>query len=591
MLVCGIVGYIGINDAAPILLNSLKRMEYRGYDSAGIAIMRNGIITVVKDAGKVKRLEACLNELKGASIGIAHTRWATHGGVSKENAHPHLSCNGEVAIVHNGIIENYLELKEELVKEGHIFTSQTDSEVIAHLIEREINVKKDIKKAFFNSIKRLKGSFAIVVMVKGNGNILLGARKDSPLVVGLSNNGTFLASDVLAFIEHTDKVIFLDNYEYVITYPNNVKLYTFKGEKIERLPTHVAWEASDIERKDFAHFTIKEIYEQKVSVRNALIQDSETIKRFANEILNSSKVILTACGTSYHAALVTKYLYPKLAKIYCEVILASEIEHILNLIDKETLIIAISQSGETADVLNAIRLSKKNGAKILSIVNNVTSTLVRESDNFLSINVGPEIGVAATKSFTGQLALLYLIAANLANIDELKKDLLNLANYVEETIKLEKNVKEVAKKYKANTDFYFIGRGLHYPIALEGALKLKELSYVHAEGMAAGELKHGTLALISEGTPIVAINPFDSTYNDTLSNISEMRARGGVIIGVSNKESKLYNEMFKIPTINNPLLYPIIEIIPLQMLAYYIAIERGKDPDYPRNLAKSVTVK
>ncbi|MEM2634535.1 MAG: glutamine--fructose-6-phosphate transaminase (isomerizing) [Nitrososphaerales archaeon] len=588
---CGIIGYIGEESAATILLNGLKRLEYRGYDSAGICTIDQNKIQVKKGVGKVDEIHKKLNltDLSG-NIGIAHTRWATHGKVTIANAHPHTSCKEDIAIVHNGTIENYQELKEILIKDGHNFKSETDSEVIAHLIEKFYLEYKDEEKAVLTVANMLKGAFAFAAIFQKNPNILIGVRKDSPLVIGIGKDGYFLASDILAFIDHTDRAIFLDNQEIAIVSRKGVKILTFNGLEVNKSITQVAWEVSDVSKKEFKHFTLKEIKEQVYTVRAALNQDLNKIDEFCNKIKNAKRIYVVACGTSYHAGLMAKHLFNKLAKIYIEPIIASEFLHYGDLTDGGSVIIAISQSGETADVLNVVREARKQGLKVFAIVNSVSSSLVRESDLSLFINCGPEIGVAATKSFTSQLVIIYLLALKLAGLSIEDSGLLKLSKYVREVLKLEDEIQKISLKYYNNGDFYYVGRGPHFPIALEGALKLKELAYIHAEGMPAGELKHGTLALINDGTPVVVLNPYDETYFETLGNAAEMKARGAKIIGVSDRMNEIYDDFIHLPTVNK-LLYPIIEVIPLQLLAYYITIARKQDPDYPRNLAKSVTVK
>lgn len=588
---CGITGYVGEEEAAPLLYNGLKRMEYRGYDSAGIATISGNQLVVKKDAGKVAEINNYLDFLSmRGKIGIAHTRWATHGGVTKENAHPHVSCKIDVAVIHNGIIENHQQLKEALKADGHIFNSETDTEVIAHLLEKHAEKHKDSKRIVLETVKDLKGSFAFLAIFASDPETLIGARKDAPLAIGITRRGNFIASDILAFIDYTDQVIFLDNREIAVVKQDKVQIYNFAGRPVQKKITQVAWEAKDTSKAEFAHYTTKEIHEQPQTLKAALYQDQDKIKRFVEAVKQSEHVNITACGTSYHAGLVLRNLLARLAKIRSGITLSSEFAHDAELIGPDSLLIGLSQSGETADLLSAVADAKKKGAEVFSILNVVGSTLDRESALSLSINCGPEIGVAATKSFTGQLAIAYLLAFSV--VDDMRRlsELRNIWKAVEEVLKQEDRVVDVADKYKDCNDFYFVGRGLHLPIALEGALKLKELAYNHAEGMAGGELKHGTLALIEEGTPVVVLNPEDETYDEMLSNASEMKARGARIIGVSNKPNQIYDEFIEIPKVDK-LLYPLIEVIPLQMLAYHAAVLRKKDPDYPRNLAKSVTVK
>lgn len=588
---CGIIGYVGDDDAAPLLLNGLKRMEYRGYDSAGIATISESKIIVKKDIGKISEIGKTLGILKmKGNIGIAHTRWATHGSAIKKNAHPHVSCDLEVAIVHNGIIENYQQLREKLILEGHIFNSETDSEIIAHLLEKNFIESRKVKHALLKTVNELKGTFAFQAIFKSNPNLLLGARNDAPLVIGLGKTGNFLASDVLAFIDHTDRVVFLDNQEIAIVSDRKKRIYTFKGEPILKEITKVAWEAKEISKKAFAHYTNKEIHEQPDTLKAALLQDSDKIQEFIKSIKDAKEVYITACGTSYHAGLIFKKLLSNLAKIRSRISISSEFSHDSEFIDEDALVIAISQSGETADVLTAVSEARQQGAKILSILNTVGSSLDRESDLSFYFNCGPEVGVAATKSFTSQLAVIYLLVFSLVNDSKKLDELYNIWRSFNEVLIGEEKIVKIAKKFKDCNDFYFVGRSIHLPIAFEGALKLKELAYNHAEGIAGGELKHGTLALIENGTPIVVLNPEDETYDEMLNNASEMKARGAKIIGVSNKSNVIYDEFIQIPTVHS-LLYPLIEVIPLQILAYHAAVFRQKDPDYPRNLAKSVTVK
>ncbi|MBI2184552.1 MAG: glutamine--fructose-6-phosphate transaminase (isomerizing) [Thaumarchaeota archaeon] len=586
------MGYVGDREATSILLDGLRRLEYRGYDSAGISTLdSNRKIHVVKDVGKVEQLaqKAELSGLRGIA-GLAHTRWATHGGVTMLNAHPHLSCNREVTIVHNGIIENYLELRRDLDAKGHLFVSDTDSEVIAHLVEAVYRNKKDVLPALTDVVRQLKGAYAFAAILADAPNVMVGARQDAPLVVGLGNGENFLASDALAFIGHTDRVIFLDNRELVLLTEKNVTIYDFEGNVKQKPATQIAWELGSVSRREFEHYTLKEIHEQKETVLQALRQDPRSVDVFVDALERAGKVYITGCGTSFHAALLAKLLFTTYAKIPVEVLLSSEFDQYEELLDKKALLIAVSQSGETADVLSAVKAARKMGVKVCSIVNAMGSTLVRESECTLLNNCGPEIGVAATKSFTSQLMIFNMLALRLGQREAELSDLWSTGRLVEKTLGLDAQIQEIADRLHVANDFYFVGRSLHHPLALEGALKLKELSYIHAEGMAAGELKHGSLALISEGVPVVVLNPEDGTYGDTLSNASEVKARGGRIIGVSTKPSKVYDEYIEIP-VAAPNIYPVLEAVPLQMLAYYAAVSRQQNPDYPRNLAKSVTVK
>ncbi len=586
---CGIIGCANDDAVAPILLQGLKRVEYRGYDSAGVATIARNALKVRKAAGRIDEIERKHGlSMLGGTIGIAHTRWATHGGVTDANAHPQTSCKERVAIVHNGIIENYLELKKQLIAGGHLFKSETDSEVIAHLIEAYYRRVKDPVKATILAAKKLKGQYAFAALFQDEPELITGARKDAPLLIGVAEKKNFIASDVLAFIEYTDRTIFLDNYEVVKITKNHIQIYDMNGKHVRRKPTQVAWELADLTKSDFAHYTLKEIHEQPKTVVSASMQSEEKLEEFVEKIKRAKSVFITAAGTSYHAGLLLKYRLARDAMLKCDVILAGEFKEHADFVDRNSVVIAISQSGETADVLEAVREAKKKGAKILSILNAAGSTLARESDLDLLLNCGPEVGVAATKSFTAQVVVGNLVVDRLVGRKNGNGEQTTRA--VEEALGTEEVVKQIAGLYKDRSDFYFIARGYHYPLALEGALKLKELSYIHAEGMPASELKHGTLALIEEGTPVVVINPSGATHADALSNAEEMRARGAKVIGISDEPSEVYTHFVKIPSARESLM-PVLEAIPLQLMAYWTAVERRNDPDYPRNLAKSVTVK
>jgi len=585
---CGIIGCVSSVDVIEVLVDGLRNMEYRGYDSAGFGVHDGNIIRIGKGVGRVDEIVRSL-DLKNFSgkIGLAHTRWATHGGVTPENAHPHLSCDGEVTVVHNGIIENYQEIKARLEAKGHRFRSATDTEVIPHLIEENLKAGKNHREAVLDAVRELKGSYAFIVLFRDLCDRLYGVRKDAPLIIGLSERGNFLASDVLAFLKHTNKAVFLENLEVAEVRRDSYTIWNFEGEEVQHNISTLEWEAMSLSKKEFTHYTLKEIHEQRETIALAFKQDLENIDRFCLALQGADRIYIIGAGTSYHAGLVAKHLFLNLAKLPVEVILASEFEEYATLLDEGTLMLAISQSGETADVLSAVNIAKKRGASVLSIVNTPSSTLARESELTLYLNCGPEVGVAATKTFTAQLAVIYTITSRLSN---LSIDLKRITEAVEEVFNVERQIAHLAQAFSTSKDCYFIGRGINYPIALEGALKLKELAYVHAEGLAAGELKHGTLALISEGVPVIAVNPNDKTYHDTLSNVAEIKARGGRVIGVSDIDNSLYDYHVKIPSVEK-LFYPIVEVIPLQMFAYYSALERGQNPDYPRNLAKSVTVK
>jgi len=587
---CGIIAGISEEEIAPILVEGLKRVEYRGYDSAGIATVHDGEIEVRKDVGRVSELDSRygVSKMKGTT-GMAHTRWATHGGVTKANAHPHISCDGEVAVIHNGIIDNYLELKEKLVAEGHEFKSETDTEVIAHLVEDAYKRYRDPLKATMKGIKALNGQYALVFMFRDHPNILIGARNDAPLVIGAGARERFLASDVLAFISRTDRAVFLENKEVAELTPDGFKVFNTRGVEVKKMVTQLAWELSDISKLDYAHYTLKEIHEQPETVVRAMMQEPEKLAEFATAISRAKSVLLTASGSSYHAALLLKSRLTREARIRCEVVLAGEFEDQAHFVDKDTVMVVFSQSGETADLLNAIGAGRKMGAKILSVINAAGSSLARESDHVLLLNCGPEVGVAATKSFTAQVMVGNLIADAIIGRNTVGKPGVVSAQ-VRGALKSEEVIQKIAKELSGRTDFHFIARGALYAIAQEGALKLKELSYVHAEGMPASELKHGTLALIEKGTPVVVIAHSGEGFVSTISNAMELQARGAEIIGISDKVHPVFKHMVMIPDAGNSMA-PILEVIPLQLLAYFMATERKNDPDYPRNLAKSVTVK
>jgi glucosamine--fructose-6-phosphate aminotransferase (isomerizing) len=585
---CGIIGCVSDANVVDVLADGLKNMEYRGYDSAGFCVYDDGTIRVCKGVGRVDEIARNLDlQSFSGKIGLAHTRWATHGGVTPENAHPHLSCNGEVAVVHNGIIENYQAIKVKLEAKGHIFRSTTDTEVIPHLIEEKLKAGRNYRDAVLDAVKELKGSYAFIVLFRDLCDRLYGVRKDAPLIIGLSERGNFLASDALSFLKYTNKAIFLENLEVAEVRRDGYTIWNFKGEEVQHSISTLEWESMVLSKREFTHFTLKEIHEQRETITLAFRQDQEDLDRFCLALQGAERIYIIGAGTSYHAGLVAKHLFLNVAKLPVEAILASEFEEYATLLDEGTLLLAISQSGETADVLSAVSVAKKRGVPVLSIVNMLSSSLARESEQTLYLKCGPEVGVAATKTFTAQLAVIYSVVARLSN---LSIDLKQIAEAVEEVFGVERQMAYLAQALSTSKDCYFIGRGVNYPIALEGALKLKELAYVHAEGLAAGELKHGTLALISEGVPVIAINPSDKTYHDTLSNVAEIKARGGRVIGLSDVENSLYDYHVKMPSVEK-LFYPLVEVIPLQMFAYYSALERGQNPDYPRNLAKSVTVK
>ena len=587
---CSIIGYKGQLNAAPLLVNSLKQMEYRGYDSVGIAVINNGKVIVKKGVGNVSTITEKFDlGMMPGHTGIGHTRWATHGQVTEENAHPHYGCTNDIAIVHNGVIENHRELRDELISLGHRFKSDTDSEVIAHLLEGYY-IKADIKTTTIETCRKLNGSYAFVAAFE-DGRIC-GSRCDQPLIIGMLEEGYFISSDVLGFLKHTDRAIFLHNRDIAIIDSNALQLYDFEGNAVNRETTQVAWEVSSLDKGKYAFHTLKEIHEQPTVVEKTGIRNLGRIEEFCNILEDPRTVYITASGTSYHCALIAKYLLSSLAKIHCETIVSSEFPYIIESIDDSSVLLAISQSGETADVLEAARSAKQLGSKVLSIVNVPTSSLARMSDSFLEIECGPEVGVAATKSFTAQLSLIYAIVDRMCNYSlGFQSNRKFLAEAFREVLDQESKIQIIADKLRQARDIYVIGRSIHYPIALEGALKIKELSYIHAEGIVAGELKHGPLALIDKNTYVVIINPDDRTHCDNVVSAREIKTRGATIIGISNKPDEAYDILLKLPFIGNSILYPIIEVLPLQILAYYLALIRNIDPDYPRNLAKSVTVK
>jgi glucosamine--fructose-6-phosphate aminotransferase (isomerizing) len=581
---CGIVGYIGYRNANKILLEGIKRLEYRGYDSCGGCFVSNGKLVIKKDVGKVEEVHKKLNFLKpSATIGVMHVRWATHGGVTKENAHPHYDCEEKIAIVHNGIIENYQRLKKSLIKRGHKFRSETDSEVVAHLIE-EFNKKLDFESACKKAFSLLKGSFAILAINK-NERKIIGVRKDSPLVVGKNKKECFAASDIYALLPFTKNFIFLYNYDFVVLEEGKIKVENLKEGKVERKLERIEIDSKFYKKGDFHHFMIKEILEEYSVFEKAFNQKEEKIRRFIKEMKKANRIFLVGAGTSFHACLAASYLFAK-AGIPTKAVIASEFENLLDLVDKKTLIIAVSQSGETADVLNAVRKAKEKRAKVFAIVNVPHTSLTRESDEHILMNAGFEIGVAATKTYIAELAVFLAIYSKLLNkkinSNEIKAKILDLVSRSRREY-----VEKVAKLVKDKDHIFLIGRGLQYVTACEGALKIKEISYIHAEAFAGGEIKHGTIALIEKGTPCIVFVGEDNE-KQILSNAEELKARGGFIIGVAEKNQKVFDVWIKTPQDGEASL--IYQIIPIQLLAYQLAVLKGFDADKPRNLAKSVTV-
>jgi glucosamine--fructose-6-phosphate aminotransferase (isomerizing) len=580
---CGIIGYVGNKEANKILLEGIKRLEYRGYDSVGIALFADEKIVIKKDVGKIDEVHKKLNFLEPkASLGICHTRWATHGNVTKENAHPHSDCKEKIAIVHNGIIENYQEIKEFLKKSGHRFKSQTDSEIVAHLIE-EFGKNYDFVEACKKAFSMLQGSFAILA-IKEEENKIVGIRKDSPLVIGINENESFAASDIYALLPFTKNFIFLQNYDFVVLEVGKVKIENLINGNVERKVEKIDVNFEDIDKKDFHHFMIKEILEEANVFEKAFNQNENDVNSFVEEIKKARRIFLVAAGTSYHACLAGSYLFAK-AGILTKPIIASEFANFLDLVDENTLIIAVSQSGETADVLDAVRKAKEKGAKIFSILNVYGSSLMRESDKYMLMNAGFEIGVAATKTYVAQLAIFLLLYSKLSNKkinpEEIKAKILDLLSRSRRD-----HIEKVAERLKNSQHIFLIGRGLEYVTALEAALKIKEISYIHAEAFPGGEIKHGTIALIENGTPCIVF--VGKEKEKILSNAQELKARGGLIVGVSEENEKVFDIWIKVPRDGEASL--IYQIIPMQLLAYRLAVLRGCDPDKPRSLAKVITV-
>lgn len=585
---CGIIGFVGQANAVPVLLDGLKRLEYRGYDSVGLAVLEGGELRVRKSVGTVEKLVSLVEQkpLQGR-IGLAHTRWATHGGVVDENAHPHVSCDGSLAVVHNGIIENFGRLRRELESRGHRFRSQTDTEVVAHLLEECLQEGMGLEEAGVKLASKLEGQYAIVALSRKHPDSLLALRRRAPLLIGVGNGENVIASDALAFIDKTNRAIFMeDDTIAVVSRGPEIRLLTFIGRRLKPEAVEVARELSTPDKKDYEHFTLKEIHEQPEVIIRVLDQDAGALTLFRREVEGAERVFFVASGSSYHASLVGKQLFAQGMGVYSDVILASEYKAVEEWFKEGVVVVAISQSGETADVLAGVEAAKSKGATVLSIVNRTPSSLERYSDVSLKLNVGAEVGVAATKSMTAQMAMLYVISRKDSNGGEMRA----LADAIGTVLKSDPLIYRVSEQVKERRDVYFLGRGLSYPVALEGALKLKELAYIHAEGLAAGELKHGPLALIERGTPLVLVNPPDETYEETLANGSEVKARGGSIIGVSTRSDRIYDWFIKIPELRREL-YPVVSVVPLQLLAYHTARLLNADVDKPRNLAKSVTVK
>lgn len=611
---CGIVGYVGRRRVVPVVLEGLKRLEYRGYDSAGIVYVQDGELKKYRSEGKLQNLESIMEEAIGAPshIGLGHTRWATHGAPTTENAHPHTDCSGELVVVHNGIIENYHSLREELLEKGHRFASETDTEVLAHLIEEYLDT--DLRAAVTKALSRVEGSYALGVLWTGMPGTLIAARNHSPLVLGVhEEEGGFMASDVPPLLPYTNQIIFLDDRELVVLKSDKQTIYSLvTGEEVEKEVKTIAWNSAMAEKGGYKHFMLKEIYEQPQAIIDTVSGriNAETgsvelpeMNLSDEELAGIERIFLVACGTSWHAALVAKYWIERWAGIPVEVDIASEFRYRKLLIDERVLTVSISQSGETADTLAGIRLAKELGSKIVTICNVVGSTMTREAHGTVYTHAGPEIGVASTKAFTSQLAALFLFTLFLAEKKgtleaekrlEMGKELIKLATVIEEILPvLQGEIKELIEDYYDCRDFLFVGRGLNFPIALEGALKLKEISYIHAEGYASGELKHGPIALIDKDMPILGLTPKDAVYQKSISNVEEIKARQGrlILIGTRGDEhlKSITDDVIYLPEVHEEL-NPILYTIPAQLLAYEIASRRGCDVDQPRNLAKSVTV-
>ena len=607
---CGIVGYIGTREAAPLILESLRKLEYRGYDSAGIAVLNDGHVAIRRCEGKLSNLETLLRRqpMTGA-VGIGHTRWATHGRPSETNAHPHSA--GDVVVVHNGIIENYLELKDALANRGTHFTSETDTEIVAHLVAEKIERGIDFLDAVRRTLKEIDGSYALLFLNRRDPKRLIVAKNSTPIVIGWGEGETFIASDIPALLDYTRRVTFLEDGEIGEVTLGSYRLFDGKGKTIQRPVKEIAWDAVAAQKGGYAHFMLKEIHDQpraladtfrgRISLKDGQVS-LEDIKLTATAVKQIKRFHLVACGTAWHACLVGKFLLEEIAGIPAEVDYGSEFRYRSPLMDPKSVLLMVSQSGETADTLAATEIARGKRAKILSICNVIDSSIARKSDGVLYTHAGPEISVASTKAFTTQLTALYLLAIALGRLNgrlksnearKLLRDLMSLPSWIEKTLELENDVKDLARDLMHSRDFLYLGRGINYPIALEGALKLKEISYIHAEGYPAGEMKHGPIALIDEKMPVIVLAPRDRYFQKTVSNLKEVESRGGKVV-VLTDDSKTGAEITAHRTLTLPkashYLTPIVMTVPLQLFAYYIAVHRGTDVDQPRNLAKSVTV-
>jgi glucosamine--fructose-6-phosphate aminotransferase (isomerizing) len=610
---CGIVGYVGERNAVEVLMDGLRRLEYRGYDSAGVAVLGRDGLAVRRRVGKVKALQEMLRAAPvSGHVGLGHTRWATHGRPSEENAHPHLDCRSEVAVVHNGILENYLPLKQRLEAEGHRFRSETDTEVVAHLVEAYLRDFPGIEAAVQRALQDIRGAYALGVLWVGSPDRLVAAKRGAGgVVLGIGRSEMFLASDLAAVLGQTREAVVLEDGEIAVVTPTEWRLATFEGTPVERAPIEILWDPGTVGKGGFRHFMLKEIHEQPRAVADTVrerVQTDTGVVALGDDRLESvtrrpiQRVLMVACGTSFHAAAVGRYLMEHLAGIPTEIDLASEFRYRGSPIGPETLVVAISQSGETADTLGAVKTAGERGSPTLVITNVVGSALARDAGAVLYTRAGPEIGVASTKTFTATVAACYLLAVAIGSVrgtlapEEVRKrvqDLVEVPSLMEATLGISADAADVARELARYRSFLYLGRGIHYPMALEGALKLKELSYLHAEGYAAGEMKHGPIALIDPRTPVVAVVPRDRTYERMLANLQEVRARDAKVIAIADtgdyEIESLADRVLRIPPVEE-LLSPLVTALPLQLLAYHVAVRRGCDVDQPRNLAKSVTV-
>ncbi|MGI5911663.1 MAG: glutamine--fructose-6-phosphate transaminase (isomerizing) [Syntrophomonadaceae bacterium] len=603
---CGIMGYTGYRQAASAIIEGLSKLEYRGYDSAGIALYKEGELKITKKKGRLADMVKALGEAPESLLGVGHTRWATHGVPSDNNAHPHTDCQGRIALVHNGIIENYAALRKELILKGHDFVSETDTEVVAHLVEEYYN--GSLEKAVRTALSYLQGSYALAVICSDDPHTIIAAKKDSPLIVGLGEGENYIASDIPAILGRTSKVYIMEDNEFAIVTPDEVKICDLAGNQVIKEIFQVDWDPIAAEKNGFEHFMLKEIHEQPEAIRKTLsgrIIDGKVDFSDLNleqVFQNIRKIFIVACGTAYHAGMVGRLAIEKIARIPVETDIASEFRYRDVLWQPGDLMIVISQSGETADTLAALREAKRHGIKVLAVTNVVGSAIAREADRVIYTHAGPEIAVASTKAYSTQLVVMYLLALYLAEIKRsyereklaaLVRDMLYLDTMVEEVLKEQEKIKNLAEKYRYVQSTFFLGRGVDYAVAMEGALKLKEISYVHAEAYAAGELKHGPLALIDKGVPVLALVSQDNLVDKAMSNIKEVKARGAVVVAICKEnlqeDCQECDEQILLPNVN-PLLAPIVSVIPLQIFAYYMAVFRDADVDKPRNLAKSVTV-